>query len=115
LHRFNEALHAEKSVLIAGAEITGAQLPDDVGSLQVIGRNTALACPLQTAGELTAAVQRLHGNPSERAETHRRYADSTRPKFFRTVTPPTDHLRTGDRKIRRSSDMPFLNFRQGKA
>src|SRR5690606_18020714 len=70
--RLDEALQAELAVLVARAEVAGAELIDQLAAVQVMPRDAALPGVVQPAGEPHAAVQRLDGVARERAVAHRR-------------------------------------------
>ena len=68
-----ELFRIERAVAVAAAEISGADLPDQVAAvLLVIGTDAALAGIMRKAALFGAGVQRPHRIGTERAKTHRR-------------------------------------------
>ncbi len=67
-----EALGVEAAIFVAAAKVTGAQLPDEVAPLLVIGRHRALARVMSKPANARADIQRLDGVGRQRAETHAR-------------------------------------------
>ena len=68
-----EAFGREGAVGVAGAEIAGADLPDDVAAaLPMIGAVAALAGIVREAAQFGAAVQGADGIGAERPEAHGR-------------------------------------------
>ena len=68
-----ELLGREGAVGVAGAEIAGTDLPDDVAAaLAVIGAVAALAGVVREAAELGTAVQGADGVGAQRSEAHGR-------------------------------------------
>src|ERR1700752_3124584 len=74
-----EQFGIEAAVAVAAAEITGADLPDDVAAvLAVIGADAALAGVMRETAALRAGIERAHRVGAERAEAHRRYVEDRR-------------------------------------
>src|SRR5262249_33953987 len=76
--RLEEPLHRELALGRAGAEIAGAELPDDLAALSVVVADPALAGVLQRAALRDAAVDRLDGGGGQRPVAHRRGVDDRR-------------------------------------
>src|SRR5262249_35332668 len=84
--RLEEAVHREAPPLVAAPEVARADLPDEVAARPVVVRDAALAGVLHGARELHAAVDRLDGAGTERAEAHRRgVGDRGGPERLRTL------------------------------
>src|SRR3712207_5539697 len=65
-----QVLDREAPVAVAAAEVPGADLVDEVGAVQVRGREPTLARVVQARRERGAAVERLDGARRQRAVAH---------------------------------------------
>ena len=63
----------ERAVLVAAAEIAGADLPDEFAALPVVGRQPALTGVVHRPGELDPFVERDDRPRRQRPEAHRRH------------------------------------------
>src|SRR5690606_9134617 len=61
---------AESSVLITATEITDANLPDQVSTLEVIIANASFAGVVRKASEFSAFIQRKYGRLTECTVAH---------------------------------------------
>ena len=66
----DQAVQTELAVLVAATEVAGADLPDQVTALEVVGRDSSLAGVVQAAGQARAGVERVDGGAA--AGRHRR-------------------------------------------
>ena len=74
-HRLLETTQVEVALRISAAEISGAQLPNQLAAMLMVGRHAAFACIVQAPGQLTAAIECFDCLGAERSEAHRRQID----------------------------------------
>src|SRR5699024_8997644 len=92
-HQLLEAGQVEGAVLVAAAEVGGADLEDQVGTVAVVPRDPTLTGVVQHSGGRASPVDRLHRRCRQRAETHRRDVDDRLgPESASAATGRTDHL-----------------------
>jgi hypothetical protein len=94
----HQSLEAEGAVLVAAPEVAGADLPDQVSTLEVVRRDPTFTRGVQGAGAGSPQVQRADGGPAERAEAHPRDVDDRhRPEGVAPMPGPAEHLGRGQR------------------
>ena len=102
--RGGKFLSVERAIGVAAAEITAADLPDDIAAMDaVMRRKSALAGVMRKATHLRALVQRADGVGGQRAETHGGDIEQ-RQRVRLDASRPADHHTEIKRRRRRGRD-----------
>jgi hypothetical protein len=72
---FLEAHEIERAVAGTAPEVAGADLPDQISPVEMVGGHSPLAGVVQAAGKGGAAVQSFDCSAGQRSEAHRRDVD----------------------------------------
>ena len=93
--------HAEAAVGLTAAEVAGADLPDQVPSVEVIWRDAPFAGVVQAAGDLRPAVERFDRRAAQGSEAHARDVDDRRrTERLRASAGRAEHFRARNRALR---------------
>ena len=90
--------HAEAAVGLTAAEVAGADLPDQLPSVEVIWRDAPFAGVVQAAGDLCPAVERFDRRAAQGSEAHARDVDDRRrTERLRASAGHAEHFRARNR------------------
>ena len=92
---------AEAAVGLTAAEVAGADLPDQVSPVEVIGRDAPFAGIVQAARDLRPAVERFDRRAAQGSEAHARDVDDRRrAERLHAAARRAEHFRARNRALR---------------